>query len=163
MKKLSIFSLIAVFFTFSSCIEYKDVKFEGIQDAKILKIEKGGKVSIAVDVKMNNPNNYNIKVRPSKFTLSLPDKEIGTVKLNKSVKLIKNSNQTYTAIVNGKLNLNLKNGLSSVLGWALRGKIELGISGKLKISAKGLMKNFPIEETYAINPSKLGLGKIIGK
>lgn len=141
----------------SSCIEYKDVQFNGIQNARILKIEKGGKVSIAVDVKIYNPNNYNIKVRPSKFKLSLPNKEVGTVKLDKAVKLVKNSNQTYSATVKGKLDLASKNGLSSLIGWALKGNISLKIDGKLKVSAKGLMKAFPIEETYNLNPTELGI------
>jgi len=161
MKKNILFCFSILLFTLNSCVQYQEVQYKGIQNAKVLKMEDG-EITLSMDVVINNPNSYDIKIRPSKFQLVSSDKEIGTVHLEKSLKLQKNTEQAYSVIVKGDLKDASKNGLATLIGWALKKQIEFRIIGKLKVSAKGILKSFPVDEMRSFKPSELGIGNFNG-
>jgi LEA14-like dessication related protein len=161
MKKIGLFSFSILVFILSSCIEYKEVQYKGIQNVKIIRL-KDGSLTVSLDVIINNPNNYAIKIRPSNFQLAAPNEELGTIRLDKSLNLEKNTEQTYSVIVKGDLKDASKNGLATLIGWTLKKQISLRLLGKLKVSAKGFLKSFPVDETRSFKPSELGIGNFNG-
>src|SRR5690625_7632491 len=87
-KLLYFLSIIFVVFTATSCIDTPE--FKGISNFKIDDINKE-RITFNVDVRMYNPNNKKVSIRPSTFKLYLNDQFIGDARLLRKYKMGKNT------------------------------------------------------------------------
>lgn len=136
---------------------YEDVQFQGVSNFKIDKIDSE-KVKLKFDARINNPNSYNITVRASNLGLGVNGKTLGTASTGKKVVIKKNTADTYPVEVTVKLKDLMKGIGSSMLNMFTGSSINLDISGKAKVSARGLSKKFPIDYQFPVNPGQLNLG-----
>lgn len=144
MKNL--FLLILSILLFNSCVEYEQVKFLGVTNVSNFQKE-GNKVNVEVALRVNNPNKYTIKVKPSTMEVLLNGNKIGTAFLNDKVKLKKKSENIYTADLSVELE---KLNLFSLGTTLLQGKVNLQFKGNLKAGVGLVQKRFPVNESKEI-------------
>lgn len=146
---LRIFTILFCALLLTSCFDYKDVEFKGMQDFGI-EDRTDNNITVRVDLKVNNPNNYGIKVKKSTLDVYLNKKYVGKTKMKKSIKLKKNSEGVYPLYLKTSGRDLMKSAMGSI-GSLLRGKVNLGIKGDVKASVYGVGKKFPVEMEESVN------------
>lgn len=140
-------------FIFSSC-SYENVEFREAVDFKLKKIE-GRNLSISFDAILNNPNGYNLKIKPSTFDLHINGEHVGIVKLDERIKIIKKSESTVAVPVTAEV---LKGALPKLIAGALRKTATVRIVGTVKGGASGFPVRKKIDETREIPLRDLDFG-----
>ncbi|HRO75675.1 MAG TPA: LEA type 2 family protein [Crocinitomicaceae bacterium] len=149
MKKIISFFIISL--TLSAC-HFEDIKYLGADN--ISNITKSGKgdYTVSVDFKIDNPNTYHIKVKPSDINVFLNNSKIGVVRLDEKVKLVKKTKGVYTT----KLNLKLeKLNFFDIAKNALFGKTSIQFQGKVKAGTGIFFKKFDVNETRKLDKNQL--------
>ena len=128
----------------SACITYEDVELIGIEKVRFLEVNKSS-IKIEATVKIENPNTYKIKVVDSDLDLFLGGKEAGKAKITDRIVLPKQSNQSYTFVIEAEpKNLAAVAG-SSIFSIFTTRKIDFEAKGSIKARALGVGKRFPVE------------------
>ncbi len=143
--------LLATIFLVSSCFEYDDVDFKGIENFKMGKFE-GQKISFSMRVKLENPNKFSIKIKPSVVDVFIDDNLIGKTYLDQKIKIIKRKENSYFV----PLHVELEDGiLMKLMKYSMKDKVKLRLVGKVKGSVYGISKKVSIDETKEIDPKQL--------
>lgn len=140
---------------FTSCIDYEDVKFEGIEDYSFDKVNTS-EVQMTFKMKVKNPNKYNIKVKKSNFDLFLNGDKLGTTRMMQDIKLKKNSTEVHSLIFESDL-ASMSKGFFANLGTLFGGTSKLRIKGEIKAKAYGVGKRFKVDFTHDIKAGDLKL------
>lgn len=161
MKRLSLFRLfLAAVLSFAalgvtSCdIEDPDISNPG--NFKIKSFE-GQHIEAEFTVDCDNPNGFGFKVKRANLDVSVEDMVMGTLKLDKKIKIKRKSKNTYTIPVS----LDLENGaLFKLIKLAGKDKVTLRIQGKVRGSVYGFSKSMDVDQSRTIDASMLkGLGE----
>jgi len=144
--KASLFISVAILF--SGCLEYEDVDFKGIQNFK-LEEKTSENLVMRLDLKVDNPNKYNITIAPSDLDIYVNGKLAGKTKMREKVVLKKETTGVYPLYMKAKTK-DIMSALPMSLGSLLSGKIKLGIKGKVKAKAYGVGKKFAIDEEETV-------------
>ena len=139
----------ALLLSVTACVDYNDVEFISLENAALNKISPNG-IEADLWVKINNPNDYKIKVETKNLTFSINGKEIGKAKLVDQLELNKNSKETYKTWVVVELpsDGNIDLGMIMLMSG---GKINLGIKGEIIGKAKGISKTVPVDFKESIS------------
>lgn len=140
-------------FVFNAC-SYENVEFKEAVNFKLNKIE-GRALSISFDAILNNPNGYNLKVKPSAFDLHINGEHVGIVKLDERIKIIKKSESTVAVPVTAEV---LKGALPKLIAGALKKTATVRIVGTVKGGASGFPVRKKIDETREIPLRDLDFG-----
>jgi LEA14-like dessication related protein len=144
-------SFLFLIFLLSSC-QYQDVKYLGVSSIGNVQKEKKS-LTVDVDFKLANPNTFSVKLLPSTVDVLLNDKKIGTVHLDKKIKLLKKSEDVYTAKLNVELADNIN--LLGIAANALFSKTTIRFKGKVKAGASLFSKKFDLDETRELDLNQL--------
>jgi len=137
----------------SSCITYEDVDFRGLKNVSVNHINQEG-ASIAITVRVHNPNNYKIKITRSDLDLFLNGRNVGKAQIDQKVVLKANSTSDYSFNVEASFK-NMGNLLTTVM---VGGPPVMKVEGWVKAKAFGVGKKFPVEfEEKLQMPSAGGL------
>ncbi len=133
---------------FTSCISYKpvtidEIKSIGFKDNNMT----SGKVQAVL--KVNNPNNYSIKVKKYDLTAYINEQNMGKVLVDENIVIPKKTNQDYT--------LTFSPDLSKILGiipvFLSKGSADAAIKGKVKVKALIFSKSFDVNLQKKVNAS----------
>lgn len=161
MKRSSIFhfflagTICLLTWGLTSCdIDDPDISNPG--NFKITSFE-GQHIEAEFSVDCDNPNGFGFKVKKANLDVSVEDMVMGTVKLNKKIKVKRKSKNTYTIPVS----LDLENGaLFKLMKLAGKDKVTLRIQGKVRGSVYGFSKSMDVDQSKTIDASLLkGLGE----
>lgn len=142
---------LVVIFLVSSCFEYDDVDFKGVENFKMGKFE-GQNISFSMDVKLDNPNKFSIKIKPSVVDVFIDEQLIGKTYLDQKVKIVKRKENSYFV----PLHVELEDGiLMKLMKYSLKDKVKLRLVGKVKGSVYGISKKVKIDETKEIDPKQI--------
>jgi LEA14-like dessication related protein len=157
MKKQLIFIL--SFFLISSCTLFQDLEINGMDGIKLGKIE-GKKLTINFGVKVENPNAYAIKIKPSTVDLFIDEDLVGKLVLTQTIKINKKKEDTYMV----PLQIELADGsLLKFFKYTFKDKVTLRIKGKIKGSIWGISKKITIDEVKEIEGKLFNLESLMGK
>jgi len=146
IKKILIYTSILVFF--NSCFEYEEVDFKGIQNFK-LENKSAENLLMRLDIKVNNPNTYNITIKPTTLDIFVNGKFAGKTKMKDKIILKKNTTAVYPLYMQAKTK-DIMNSIPVSLGALLSGKVKMGIKGNVKAKAYGVGKKFYINEEETV-------------
>lgn len=133
-------------------MKFQDLKYIGADNISNISKSGRGDYTVSVDFKIDNPNAYHIKVKPSDINVFLNNSKIGVVRLDEKVKLVKKTEGVYTT----KLNLKLeKLNLFAIAKNALFGKTTIQFQGKVKAGTGIFSKKFDVDETRELDKSQL--------
>lgn len=146
-----LFLFFSIFFLASSCFEYDDISFLGIEGFKMGKID-GKQITFSLDVKIDNPNKFSLTVKPSTLDVFIEDNLIGKTSLDQKIKFIKKTEKVYTV----PLRIDLEDGaFLKILKYGLKDKLSLHIVGKVKGSVYGFSKRVKVDEVKQISGKDL--------
>lgn len=111
----------------------------------------GNTVKFHAGANIYNGNWFGIRVKPSNLELYLGDDYVGTVRLDKKVKLKRKSETA----VDADLTANLEEGaMKKALRAALAGDVTVRMKGKVKAGVFIFSKKVDFDETRTIDASK---------
>ncbi len=145
--------LLVLLFVFSAC-SFEDVQFKEAQNFKITKLE-GKKLSLSFDAILNNPNGYNLKVKPSTFDLYINGDHVGIIHLDERVKIVKRSESSVSVPVSAEL---VNGALPKLIAGALKKTATVRIVGTVKGGVSIFSKKKKIDETREIPLRDLDFG-----
>jgi LEA14-like dessication related protein len=139
--------------SFNGCFEYEDVDFNGVESFNI-EDKNLNDMKFKVGLSINNPNPYNIKIKPSSLDIYVNDKYAGKARItNKLVIRKKEAGVYYTLIsANGKDIMKAVGGSLKVL---FGGNIKVRLKGKVKGGAYGVSKKIDVDFTESISAKDL--------
>ena len=153
MKKF-LFILIA-FVLLTGCATFQEPEFRGSEGVKMEKMD-GQEISLSAGIKVYNPNWYALKIKPSTVEVYLEDQLMGTVKLNKKVKM----KAKQESLLSLSLLATLEDGaMFTALRYAKKDQVKVRIKGKVKGGIFFLSKKVEVDETKTISGKDLNLGK----
>lgn len=144
---------LVLLFVFGSC-SFEEVQFKEAVNFKLKKIE-GRNVSVSFDAILNNPNGYNLKVKPSTFDLHINGEHVGNIKLDERINIVKKSESTVAVPVTAEV---LKGALPKLIAGALKKTATVRIIGTVKGGAAGFPVRKKIDETREIPLRDLDFG-----
>ena len=145
MKNWFLFA--SLLFILSSCLEFDDVKFKGIESVKFPKIDQK-ELLIDLSLVLDNPNNYKIKIKPSVLDVYIGGKLMGQVRLDEKFVIKKKQENTYST----QLVCKLEDGvLFSLMKIATMSEVSIRFKGRVKGSVYGINKKVDIDETKNMN------------
>ncbi len=142
---------IGVCVLFSSCNVYQEVEYKGVENISFGKI-KDGTIPIYLEVRVFNPNKYNIKIKKSFFDLYLNGKHLGKSSSSKDILIKKNKEDTYSILLKLKSS-EITKSLFSSLGFLFGQQLSFEIKGEIVAKALGIKKKFNIDENQKISAS----------
>lgn len=148
--KLIYFLVVTLFLV--SC-EFKDIDFEGVEEYKLEKFENN-EAHINLKLKVSNENWFGIKVKPSKLNVTADGKEMGTLFLDKRVKIKGKRSNAYETKIRFKL---ADGAMFSAAAMMLKPSVNLTFEGKVKGGVFIFSKKIDIKETKTINPKDFKL------
>ena len=153
MRKF-LFILIA-FVLLTGCATFQEPEFRGSEGVKMEKMD-GQEISLSAGIKVYNPNWYALKIKPSTVEVYLEDQLMGTVKLNKKVKMKAKQESSLSL----SLLATLEDGaMFTALRYAKKDQVKVRIKGKVKGGVFFLSKKVEVDETKTISGKDLNLGK----
>lgn len=151
-KNWSLWLILSFALLLTSCVEQPE--FKGGSNFKMGEFTKDV-LKFKTDVKVYNPNNYKINVRPSYLDVYVGEVYLGKAHLPEKFKMEKNSTTSATVPFEVKLEKGI---LFQAMNLLSKKGVELRLVGNLKVSARGWPTSRKIDETVKldldIDPSK---------
>ena len=129
---------------FSSCINFQEVK---IEDIKTIHINELGNSSLRFnsEIKISNPNLFEIKVIDSNFDVFIKNTKVGQAKFEEEITIPGNSSNYVDVSFKGSYNEADMNTLSSLMGSVLFGNKEIDFKVDGFVEGKALWIKRKIE------------------
>ena len=137
------------------CLDFNTPEMRGGEDFSVNKID-GNKVDLNVKANIYNDNCFSVKIKPSDLELFVEGESIGTVRLNKKVKLKKRKETPIDANLTATVN---DGALMKMMGYAAKGEVEVRLKGKAKGGVFIFSKKIDIDEKKKISTSGMSLGR----
>jgi LEA14-like dessication related protein len=139
--RLCFLSVLFIFLS-SSCSEFEELAFKGLDGIKFVKFEKK-KLVLDIGVKIDNPNSFSITVKPSIVDILIDDQLLVKAKLITKVKFLKKTATTYRL----PIEIDIEEGAYfKLLKYTLRKNVSIRIKGKVKGCVFGIVKRTMIDE-----------------
>lgn len=149
MKKLFFIPVLIALFTFSSCGDFQDVTFEGIENVKVNKISQQG-LDVDVTTKIKNPNKVAFTIYRSDLDATFSNMNVGKATLTNNVKIKANSTQSYTFNIKSDFSKLSLGELPNLLSIATSKSIKVGLKGNLRVGKLFVKKNYPVDMTKSV-------------
>ncbi len=137
LKRYSFLALIAILLT--SCFKYEEVEIVDIKKVKLLEFSDKGLV-VESEVKIKNPNNFDLSVVNSEFNLSIKNNKLAKASIDGKVKIPSQSNDYHTIV--------LKSDYKDFAAGALPNMLMLTMGGTNKVPFK--VEGFVTGKAYFI-------------
>jgi LEA14-like dessication related protein len=148
LLRIGLITLFSIVFL-TSCFDYEDVEFKGVQNIG-LEDRSGGNITVRIDMKVNNPNNYNIKIKKSSLDVFVNGSKVGHTKMKNNTVLKKNQQDVYPLYLTLS-EKELKSSALSSIGSLLTGKMKVRIKGEIKAKVYSIGKKVPIDVEEPVN------------
>ena len=145
-KKIIVF--ISASLLLVSCRGVKDLEFQGIRGFQVASISaKGIDASLALAIK--NPNDFGFSILPSEFDVRYTGIYLGKAKLQKRVRIKRNSEETYNFKLKSDFSeTNVLDVLKLLNGSSFKNELEL--KGDLRAGKLFFRKRFPVHMKESI-------------
>jgi LEA14-like dessication related protein len=135
-----------------------------IQDVDLVRVNNifpenitGESPSVRVNVTLDNPNKFNIKVKKAKVNLTINGSDAGQIKLGDVVMIDKLKQGDYDVVLIADREKILSAIQSTGISAAISGKVIVNLKGWVKGKAFGLGKKIYIDEKKSISLRDLNL------
>lgn len=149
MRIKGIILIVITIISLSGCFEYEDVDFKGVQNFSLEERTKEN-VLIRLDLKVNNPNTYNITIKPTVLDVFVNGKSAGKTKMKDKIVLKKNTTGVYPLYLQAKTK-DIMGAMTGSFGSLLSGKVKVGVKGNVKAKVYGVGKKFYLNEEETVS------------
>lgn len=133
----------------SGCFDYEDVEFKGVENVTVVE-RTDEEIKLRVDVKVDNPNKFNIKVKSSTLDIYINDKYVGKTDLVEKIVIKKKAEDVYGVVLKASTRDLMKAAMGS-LGGLLKGDVKIRLKGDVKGSVYGVSRKVPVDFEEKIN------------
>lgn len=141
--------LVGVMLSLQSCFDYEEVQFRGVQNVSVL--ERGDNViKLQIDVRVDNPNTFKIKVKKSTLDIYINGKYVGKTQLDEKIVLQKETEDVYPVVIKMNTKDLLKAAVGS-LGGLLKGEATVRLTGDVKGSVYGISRKVEVDVEEKVN------------
>ncbi len=144
--------IVMIFFLMQSCISYKPVDLKAIESVNFNGVS-GGTASVNVVVRINNPNNYKIKIKKYDLHTFLNEKDMGAVNISDKIVFPKKSEQSYSL----NISADISQLIGSLPGLLFTNTVLVGLKGELTVGAKIFSKKYPIDLKQTVSTKDIKL------
>ncbi len=149
VRFFKVFLLVGMMISLQGCFDYEEILFKGVQNVSV--IERNDKeVKIQIDVKVDNPNKFNVKVKKSIMSIYVNEKFVGKTELDEKIVLKKRTEDVYAVVLKADPKELVKAAIGS-LGGLLKGNVTVRLKGDVKGSAYGVAKKVPVDIEQVID------------
>jgi len=147
-------AVIMALILFASSCKVQELEFKGVNDFSVGTL-KSDLIEVTINVKLNNPNNFKIKVVNAKLDLLVGGNEAGTASLEEKIIIKKRTEDSYDiTIVTDKEKL-MSAALKSALTSFGSGNITIKVKGWVKGRVWGIGKKIDVEFKENVDLEKL--------
>ena len=146
MKKIQFFFAIVCTFLMTSCGDFQEVTFSGIEGVKIIQMSQKG-VEAELSVKIKNPNNTAFHIYPSDMDATLNGLNAGKALLTNNVRIKPNSEEVYIFKIKSDFSQINMADLPKIFSLAMSKNVKVGLKGDLKVGKFLVRKSFPVDIT----------------
>ncbi|MGZ4048155.1 MAG: LEA type 2 family protein [Bacteroidia bacterium] len=151
MKKILFFIFCTILLT--SCGDFQEVTFSGIQNVNIISLsQKGAEAEITAKIK--NPNNVAFTIYPADMDVTLGGINAGKAHLTGRTKIKANSDESYTFRVKSDFSSLSMADLPKLMAMAMSRNVTVSLKGNLKVGKLLVRKSYPVEMTQNVPLSK---------
>ncbi len=154
MRNLSFIFALALLFTSCKMFSFDNPEMKGKEEIKISKIN-GRTIEFTAAATVYNPNWYGIKVKPSELDLYVEGDFMGTVKLDKKVKLKRKKDTDLQATFTATLEDGV---LMNAMKFVTKKEIKVRLKGKIKGGVFIFFKKFDFDETKTVPGASFKMG-----
>lgn len=155
MKKQILIIAAIVVSLFSSCGDFEDVTFSGIENVKVNKLSQQG-LDVNITAKIKNPNKVAFTIYKSDLDATFSGMNVGKARITNNVKIKANSEEAYTFNVTSDFSKLSIAELPSLLSIATSRSIKVGLKGNLRVGKLLVKKSYPVDMVKSV---PLNLGK----
>lgn len=150
-----LFFLLAILLLLNSCATFQEPEFLGLTNYKLGQIS-GRELKFHIEAKVSNPNWYTIKIKPSDLEVYVEDQLMGTVRLDKTLKIKGKSESDLIIDLNGLL---ADGAMITAVRYMNKEEVRVNIKGKVKGGVFIFSKKFEVDETRSVNGRNLRFGQ----
>ncbi|MBC7412953.1 MAG: LEA type 2 family protein [Bacteroidia bacterium] len=154
MKNIKQLSAIILTATMLSSCAVHEIELVRVENFKVKSFNTKGAI-VEVKARIKNPNSFGFKVKGSDLNLLVGNNQISNITLKDKIKIKRNTEQTYTFILQSDLAQILGGGLLGTLGMMSQGNFNVKIKGDIKAGNLFYTKRIPIDIDEKISPSSL--------
>jgi LEA14-like dessication related protein len=149
MKKSIFFLLASLALLFTSCGDFQEVKFNGVENVKIIKMSQQG-LEVEITARINNPNKTAFHIYPCDMDCTLNGINAGKACLTNNIRIKPNCENTYTFNIKSDFSaLNIME-LPRLMSVAMSKNAKVGLKGNLKVGKFLVKKNYPVDMVKSI-------------
>ena len=145
--QLSLFLFAILFIT--SCDEYKDVSISGVENVKLVKLDKTG-IELELSVRIKNPNSMGFNIYKPNLDAMINGVAVGKLKVNRKIHVNANSDDLHTFTVSTDFSKLSMEDAGKMLSLALSKSGSLSVKGKIKVGNIFYRKTFDVERNQKI-------------
>ena len=147
-------ALLSFFLLLQSCASLEEPEYRGQETFKLESVE-GKKVAFLAGATIYNPNGFAIKIKPSKFEVFVENDRVGTVQLEKKVKLKKKSESVLSAPFSAEL---IDGALLKAMKQVGKQEVSIRLKGKAKAGVFLFSKKMDVDRTINVPTKTFGSG-----
>lgn len=140
---------------FISC-SYEEIEFKNVNDTRVRDLANE-KTAIVLNVRLQNPNGYNIKVVKADLDLFIGGTAAGKAVLTEKIKLRKRAEDDYDVIINVDKKEMLKAIAKSGLNILFSKSVQIKVKGWIKGRVFMFGRKFPVEIKHNVDLNNLKL------
>jgi LEA14-like dessication related protein len=149
MKKIAVSLFVFLTLVLSSCGDFQDVTFEGIENVKVNKISQQG-IDVDITAKIKNPNKVAFTIYKSDLDATFSNMNVGKAILTNNVKIKANTSQAYTFNIKSDFSKLSIAELPNLLSIATSKSIKVGLKGNLRVGKLFVKKNYPVDMVKSV-------------
>jgi LEA14-like dessication related protein len=153
VKKYFFLFLILCGCMLTSCGDFEEVQFSGIENVQVIKLSQQG-AEAEITAKIKNPNSTSFTIYKSDLDVSLNGLNAGVAHLTDNVKIKSNSEESYTFRVKSDFsNLSLTD-LPQLISIATSKNVKVSLKGNLLVGKFFYKRSVPVEVNENVPLSK---------
>ncbi len=144
MKKYIFILFVFSSIVFTSCNDYQEVTFSGIENVNVTSFSQNG-VEAIVTARIKNPNKVGFTIYRSEMDVTIAGIDAGKAHLEDNVKIKARSEEAYTFKIKSDFsNLSMAD-MPKVIAIAMKKHVKVGLKGDLKVGKLFVRRSFPFD------------------
>ncbi len=133
----------------SSCGDFQEVTFSGIEKMRMIKLSQNG-AEAEITARIKNPNSTSFTIYKSEMDVTINGLNVGKAHLAKNVKIRKFSEDLYTFDIKSDFsNLSIAD-TPKIIAMAMSKNVKIGLKGNLHAGKFYVKKDFPVDMTQSV-------------
>jgi len=137
----------------SSCWSYEEVELKSVDDARLMGLSPTT-LSLEISATIDNPNDYNIKIKDPDIDIYIDGNKVGKLKMDEALVLKKGTSDQYTIPIHTKLDGSLGSLFPILLKLMASDKVRFGAKGSFKGSAKMFSQRIDVDIDQDVDLSR---------